>query len=120
MTEIREELDIGVLSMDGEDTIEWVLERDSNEGWPDVSPDGRWMAYTTDESGQHEVFVTPFPNVADGRWQISQAGGFAPQWGPDSRELFFQTDEGTIMVAANETEPTFDQGIPVPLVEGPI
>ena len=115
----RAYIDIGVLSMVGERTIEWLLESDSNEASPDVSPDGRWMAYTTDESGQYEVFVTPFPNVGDGRWKISQAGGFAPQWGPDSRDLFFQTSQGTIMVATNGTEPTFSPGTPAPLFSGP-
>ena len=76
------------------------------------------MAYTTAESGQYEVFVTPFPNVGDGRWRVSQDGGLAPQWGPDSRELFFQTRDGTIMVAANETESAF-AGTPVPLFGQP-
>ena len=111
--------DIGALSMDGEGTIDWLLEGNSNEGWPDVSPDGRWMAYTTNESGQYEVIVQPFPNVDDGLWKISQDGGFTPQWGPDSRELFFQTNDGTIMVATAVTEPTFRVGIPVPVVNGP-
>ena len=121
MNEVRTETagDIGVLSMDGDPTIEWLLEGDSNELYPDVSPDGRWMAYATDESGQHEVFVTPFPNVEDRRWPISRNGGFAPQWGPDSSELFFQTSDGTIMVVPNETEPTFSPGLPIPVVDGP-
>ena len=105
--------DIGLLSMDGERTIEWVVEGDSYEGFPDVSPDGRWMAYATDESGQFEVYVTQFPNVGE-RWKISQDGGLTPQWGPDSRELFFQTRGGTIMVATNETEPTFSPGTAAP------
>jgi serine/threonine-protein kinase len=120
MVEQRPEtaVDIGLLSMDGEGTIEWVLEGPSEEGWPDVSPDGRWMAYTTNESGQDEVFVTQFPNVGDGRWKVSQDGGLAPQWGPDSRELFFQTRDGTMMVAANETESAFS-GTPVPLFGRP-
>jgi serine/threonine-protein kinase len=120
MVEQRPEtgIDIGLLSMDGERTIEWVLEGPSDEGWPDVSPDGRWMAYTTNESGQTEVFVTQFPNVGGGRWKVSEDGGFAPQRGPDSRELFFQTRDGTIMVAANETESAFS-GTPVPLFEDP-
>ena len=120
MNELRPEtaIDTGVLSMDGDPTIKWLLEGDSNEGWPDISPDGRWMAYQTDESGRYEVFVTPFPSL-DGRWPVSRNGGFAPQWGPDSRELFFQTPDGTIMVVRNEVEPTFNSGIPVPVVEGP-
>ena len=117
-------VDVGVVSIDGEPTIDWVLDGDSDELSPDVSPDGRWMAYSTDESGQSEVFVTPFPNVGGERWRISRDGGVTPQWGPNSRELFYQTDEGpgspvTMMVADNDTEPTFSPGTPVPLFEGP-
>ena len=100
--------------MDGEHTIDWVLESDSHEEFPDVSPDGRWMAYATDESGQFEIYVTPFPNVGETRDKISQDGGLTPQWGPDGSELFFQTRDGTIMVAAIETEPTFSPGTAVP------
>jgi serine/threonine-protein kinase len=107
MNELHPEtaIDIGVLSMDGDPTIQWLIEGDSNEGYADVSPDGRWMAYVTDESDRYEVWVTPFPNVEDGLWPVSRNGGFAPQWGPDSSELFFQTYDGTIMVVTNETEP---------------
>ena len=99
--------DIGFLSMNGEDTIDWLLEGDSDEVSPDVSPDGRWMAYVTNASGQFEVIVQPFPNVHEGRWKISQDGGVTPQWGPDSSELFFQTRDGAIMVAEIITEPAF-------------
>ena len=121
MVEQRPEtgIDIGLLSMDGDPAIDWLLESDSDEVYPDVSPDGRWMAYTTDESGQHEVFVTPFPNAGNERWKVSQDGGLTPQWGPDSRELFFQTIDGAIMVAANETDPTFTPGTPVPVSSEP-
>ena len=93
------DVDIGVLSMDGDPTIDWLLEGDSSEVSGDVSPDGRWMAYLTDESGQFEVYVSPFPDVAERREKISQDGGLTPQWGPDGRELFFQTRDGIIMVA---------------------
>ena len=122
LMELRDErtlVDIGVLSMAGDGTIEWLLEGASSEASPDVSPDGQWMAYTTNESGQWEVFVTPFPNVGDGRWKVSPDGGLAPLWGADSRDLFFQTSDGTIMLATNGTEPTFSPGTPVPLISGP-
>ena len=82
------------------------------------------MAYLDDESGQYEVFVTPFPNVGWRTMEDFSGGGFGPVWGPDSRELFYQTQAlGSstirIMVAVNETEPTFIPGSPVPLFEGP-
>src|SRR5262249_25627953 len=59
-----------------------------------VSPDGRWLAYQSDESGAFQVYVRPFPNVEDGRWQISADGGTLPLWAPNGRELDF-IDTGT-------------------------
>ena len=116
--------DIGVLSLEGDHAVEWLLESATRETFVELSPDGRWMAYVSDQSGQPEIYVQPFPNVDDGRWQISRDGGVAPRWGPDSREVFFQTDGGpgtpvTLMVAENGTEPTFTPGIPRPLFDGP-
>jgi len=59
------------------------------------------------ESGTDEVYVRPFPNVDEGRWQISNGGGIDPIWGPGGRELFFRTFEGHLMRVAIETEPKF-------------
>ena len=54
-----------------------------------LSPDGRWIAYESNESGHREVYVRPFPNVDAGKWQVSSAGGTAPLWARNGRELFF-------------------------------
>jgi serine/threonine-protein kinase len=54
-----------------------------------LSPDGRWIAYESDETGRREVYVRPFPNTGDGKWQASTDGGYAPLWAPSGRELFF-------------------------------
>ena len=53
------------------------------------SPNGRFVAYTSDESGRYEIIVQPFPDASKGKWVISQAGGVEPQWSKDGRELFF-------------------------------
>jgi serine/threonine-protein kinase len=68
-----------------------------NERSPAVSPDGRWIAYESDESGRNEVYVRPFPGPG-GRWQISNAGGQLPVWSRNGRELFFQNPDNRIMV----------------------
>ena len=58
-----------------------------NEYQPRLSPDGRWLAYVSDESGRDEVYVRPFPEVDKGKWQVSTSGGVYPLWSPDGREL---------------------------------
>ncbi|HDT13172.1 MAG TPA: hypothetical protein ENO03_02320 [Candidatus Aminicenantes bacterium] len=58
------------------------------EAYPEFSPDGKWLAYVTDESGRREVYVRPFPE-GRGRWQISHQGGSMPVWAPDGRRLFY-------------------------------
>ena len=58
------------------------------EAYPEFSPDGKWLAYVTNESGRREVYVRPFPE-GRGRWQISHQGGSMPLWAPDGRTLFY-------------------------------
>ena len=116
-------VDLGVLSMDGEGSVEWLLTGPSYEMYGELSPDGRWMAYVSFESGQPEVYVRPFPNVQGGRRQVSRDGGFWPLWGPDGSELFYQTRNAdgsvTVMVAPIEAESTLVVGNSVPLFAGP-
>lgn len=54
-----------------------------------IAPDGRWIAYESNETGQVEVYVRPFPNIENGKWQVSSTGGSQPIWSKDGRELFF-------------------------------
>ncbi len=65
---------------------------------PAFSPDGRWIAYTSDESGRYEIYVRSFPGPG-GKWQISTTGGNPPIWSRNGRELFFETLDNRIMVA---------------------
>ncbi len=73
---------------------------------PALSSDGRWLAYTSDRTGRPEVYVSPFPNVDSRRVPVSTAGGFAPRWAHNGRELFFVND-GALVAAVYETEPEF-------------
>jgi serine/threonine-protein kinase len=68
-----------------------------NERNPEISPDGRWVAYDSDESGSFEVYVRPFPDVNAGRWQISERGGVHPRWGRNGHELFYVAPDRSVM-----------------------
>jgi Tol biopolymer transport system component len=82
---------------------ELFLRTPSNELFPAVSPDGRWIAYESNESSRFEVYVRPFPGPG-GKWQISNSGGTQPIWSRNSRELFFQNQDHRIMVTDYETK----------------
>jgi serine/threonine-protein kinase len=75
----------------------------------EVSPDGRWMAYCSTQSGQYEVYVTSYPSVR-GRWQISTGGGRQPAWSRDGRELFYRDFNGALIAVPVTVSPTFGAG----------
>ncbi len=79
---------------------------------PDISPDGHWVAYQSNESGLWEISVRPFPNVDEGRWQISTAGGDQPAWARNGKELFYVDTAGYLMVSAVRTSPAFSADKP--------
>ena len=81
----------------------------------EISPDGRWIAYESNESGRFEISVRPFPAVDTGRWQVSSNGGQHPLWSRDGRELFFIAADGRMMAVPIEPGPVFSYGKPVPL-----
>ncbi len=80
-----------------------------------LSPDGRWLAYASDETGRTEVYVRPFPNVEDGKWQISTSGGQAPLWAHSGRELFFVDAARNMMAAPVASGTAFQAGAPAAL-----
>jgi len=84
---------------------------------PAVSPDGRWIAYASDETGRYEIYVRPFPDVGAGRWQVSINGGRNPQWAHSGRELFFQSPTLQMMGAEVSSGATFESAAPEVLFE---
>jgi Tol biopolymer transport system component len=80
------------------------------EGMPAFSPDGRWLAYTSNESGRFEVYVVPFPDVHAGKWAISSAGGNDPQWSHRGAELFYRDSTGNLVAVKIGTAPTIRVG----------
>jgi hypothetical protein len=75
-----------------------VVRGTSTVNHPVFSPNGRWIAYAGDEAGRPEVLVVPYP-PAEGRWQVSIAGGFQPRWRGDGRELYYLDPRGNLMAA---------------------
>jgi serine/threonine-protein kinase len=75
----------------------------------ELSPDGRWLAYSSTQSGQFEVYVTSYPDVR-GRWQISAGGGRQPAWSRDGRELFYRDFAGALITVDVKLSPTFQAG----------
>jgi serine/threonine-protein kinase len=110
-------LDIGILSMEADREHELLLHDSHNEVQPRISPDGRWMAYMSDESGRYEVYVRPFPDVNKGMWQISENGGNEPRWSRDGRELFYRSGDA-IMGVSVKTDPGFSSDTPMNLIRG--
>ncbi|MDE3172544.1 MAG: protein kinase, partial [Gemmatimonadota bacterium] len=74
---------------------------------PAVSPDGKWLAYASDDNGAPEVYVRPFPNTNDGRWQVSLDGGEQPVWGRDGRSLFCISAGNRLVEARLGAGPSF-------------
>jgi serine/threonine-protein kinase len=101
--------DLALLSLEGERVSTPLLNTEFSECNAALSPDGRWIAYQSDESGQYEVYVRPFPGVDAGRWQVSNDGGTWPLWAPDGQELFYVGSKSMVVVGI-ETEPTFTLG----------
>jgi eukaryotic-like serine/threonine-protein kinase len=80
------------------------------------SPDGKWVAYGSNESGRWEIYVTSFPG-AHGKWQVSNAGGDQPKWRGDGKELFYLAPDGKIMAVSVTTGASFDAGTPAVLFQ---
>ena len=87
-----------------------------NEGVPRFSPDGRWLADVSNESGRYEIYVQPYPGPG-GKWQISTEGGNEPLWNPNGRELFYRSGD-KMMAVGIATQPSFAAGTPRMLFEG--
>jgi eukaryotic-like serine/threonine-protein kinase len=108
---------IGALSVEGDRKWTPLLQEKHSEGQPKVSPDGRWIAYNSTESGKDEIYVRPFPEVNKGRWQVSTGGGNTPLWSRDGRELFYRNGDSVLAVGV-QTAPIFEAGKPQVLFEG--
>jgi eukaryotic-like serine/threonine-protein kinase len=109
--------DVWMATLDGNRATESLLRTPFDEDNGDVSPDGRWLAYQSNESGQIQVYVRPFPKVDAGRWQISTIGGSRPAWARNGRELFYLDATNQMMAVPVQTSPAFSAGNPARVFE---
>ena len=83
-----------------------------SESNPAISRDGRWLAYSSNETGRYEVYVVPFPNAKAAKWPISSGGGSEPVWAHNGHELFYRDAGGKMIVVDFHGTPTFSAGTP--------
>jgi Tol biopolymer transport system component len=117
MQDSKTATDLWALPLMGERKPFAVLQSSSDEIEGQFSPDGRWVAYASNESGRYEIYIRTFPE-AGGKWQISAAGGVQPRWRRDGHELFYVAPDTRLMAVPIRLAPdthTLDAGTPVPL-----
>jgi eukaryotic-like serine/threonine-protein kinase len=99
----------------GDSTLVPLVATTAAEMFPALSPDGRWLAYASNESGQSEVYVRPFPETATAKWQVSTVGGSEPAWASTGRELLYINGKGEMASAEVQPGATFSLGKQRPL-----
>jgi len=93
-----------------------VLQTVASENAATLSPDGRWLAYASDETGRDEVYVQSFP-TGGGKRQLSFGGAYSPRWRRDGKELFYYSSDGKLMAVPVEKGESFTTGTPVALFD---
>ncbi|HEX4001384.1 MAG TPA: protein kinase [Candidatus Acidoferrales bacterium] len=119
--------DLWVLPLGGAKQPYLLHKTQANESEARLSPNDRWVAYTSDQSGRDEVYVRPFSPNANGaaasvegaQWQVSYEGGHMPTWGNDGKEMYYLTPDGKVMEVAVTTDPVFQAGTPKFLFQPP-
>jgi serine/threonine-protein kinase len=115
----RGSMDVSVASITGTNVVQPLLRTRFEELNAEVSPDGRWIVYQSDESGRHQVYVRPFPDADRDRWVISPGEGRTPVWSHDGREIFYLAPDNQLMAVPVSVAPSgaFAAGTPVRLFE---
>ena len=111
-------MDLLLLPLKGERRVRPLLQSSTDESNAEVSPDGHWLAYQSNETGRDEIYVRPFPNVDDGKRMVSTGGGTQPLWARNGQELFFESS-GALMRVPVVTGSRFEPGAPTKLLDLP-
>jgi eukaryotic-like serine/threonine-protein kinase len=102
--------DVYYYDLEGDKKLTPFLQSPANELFPVLSPNNKWLAYQSDESGRYEVYVTAFPHPG-GKWQVSNGGGVLPYWSPDGKHLYYSSGDKLMSVSIQNPE-TFEFGAP--------
>jgi serine/threonine protein kinase len=109
-------VDLWLLPVTGDRKVVPLVQSRFTEWHGIPSPDGRWMAYVSNESGRNEVYMRPFPS-GEGKWQVSIGGGIEPTWRGDGAEIFYIAENRKLMAVPIKTSATVEAGTPVPLFD---
>jgi Tol biopolymer transport system component len=105
--------DVYYIDLDGDKKLIPFIQSPANENGAVLSPNGKWLAYTSDESGRFEVYVTAFPGPG-GKWQVSNGGGGSPHWTADGKQIYYAVADKVMVVPIQNVE-TFEFGAPTAL-----
>jgi eukaryotic-like serine/threonine-protein kinase len=107
--------DLELMPVSGGEPIRFLTSKGSASNGQ-ISPDGKWVTYASDESGNWEIYVTSFPGAA-GKWQVSRGGGTEPRWRGDGKEIFYIGPNGMLMAVSVNGATSFVTGTPAPLFQ---
>lgn len=113
-------VDLWALPLFGDKKAIPLLQSPSRKVQAQLSLDGRWMAYSTNESGTYQIVVQPFPDPTKGKWQVTTRGGVEPRWRRDGRELFYLGLDGKLMAVPIIADGVVQSGQPAPLFQTPL
>ncbi len=109
--------DLWILPLSGDRKPQPFLQTEFNETHGQVSPDGRFLAYSSDETGRYEVYARPFPSGTGGKWQVSSGGCGQPRWRRDGKELYCIAPDKRLLAVEVKTGEAFQSGVPKPLFD---
>jgi eukaryotic-like serine/threonine-protein kinase len=112
--------DLMAISVNGDRKPFPVVQANATADQGQFSPDGHWLAYTSNESGQAEIYVIPFPPTPGAKWLVSRGGGVQARWNRNGKELFYISSDSKMMSVAVATRPIFQSGMPRPLFQSDI
>ena len=108
-----------MLTLEKDRRVQPLVQTPAAERNAEISPDGRWLAYESNDSGQFQIFVRPFPNVTAGLWPVSTGGGMQPLWAKNGQELFYLAPSGALMSVRVAPGATWTASTPTKLMDAP-